>query len=528
MARVAFAPKSANTSTTTALPDFMTTLFDVLVDGIITIDASGIIQFVNVAAQAMFGYTPAELLGRNISVLMPEPYRSRHDQYLADYRQGSRMRIIGVGGRELPMQRKDGSIFAAELAVGEAPGDTNHVFVGTIRDLSERKEAERTQELLRQSQKMEALGQLTGGIAHDFNNLLSIIVGHLDILTEKLSDAPDMQRHVDPCIEAALRGSALTQQLLAFGRRQALQPKTLSVNPLLVRSVALLRRTLGERIDIVTTLADDLHLTHIDPNQLENAIVNLAVNARDAMPEGGKLIIETRNVDLDEDYASRHVEVDPGCYVMIAISDTGHGMTADVCARVFEPFFTTKPLGRGTGLGLSMVHGFIKQSRGHVSIYSEVGRGTCIRLYLPCVHDRASVAEPATTNPQPPSARGERVLVVEDNDAVLTLSTLMIRGLGYEPVSAGSGEQALQLLHAHPDIAIMFSDVMLAGDINGPQLAQQAMMLRPDLKILFTSGYAEAAIAESGILGSGIPLLSKPFRKVDLAAKLAALATPSG
>ncbi|HLI10521.1 MAG TPA: PAS domain S-box protein [Alphaproteobacteria bacterium] len=493
-------------------------VLDTMVDGLVTIDRRGLIRSYNKAAARLFGYAPEEVLGRNVSMLMPEPYRSEHDRYIANYLETRIPKIIGVG-REVSGQRKDGSIFPMEIAVGEINGGGEHAFVATIRDLSERREAEAAREQLRQAQKMEALGQLTGGIAHDFNNLLAVILGNLDLLQEEATEST-LQEYIAPCMKAALRGSELTQRLLAFGRKQALLPKTISLNDLVTHFSGLLRRTLGERIGVVTTLAADLWTVKIDPSQFEHVLLNLAVNARDAMPGGGKLIIETKNVSLDSDYTAQNPDVTPGDYAMVAVSDTGTGMTPAVAARAFEPFFTTKGIGKGSGLGLSMVYGFVKQSAGHVKIYSEPGKGTSIKIYLPRAEGEPfAIAEAPAAAPARPSGK-HVVLAVENDAAVLNLTATMVRSLGYTVVTARSGDEAMRLIEQREDIDILLTDVMLPGSLNGPTLAKQAVALRPGLKILFTSGYAEHAIMESNMLDESVNLIGKPFRKQQLAERL--------
>jgi DNA-binding response OmpR family regulator len=384
----------------------------------------------------------------------------------------------------------------------------------------------RVEESLRQAQKMEAVGQLTGGVAHDFNNLLTAICGGADTLRRLLPQqlGPDearLRRAVRMIEEGAQRAATLTHRLLAFARRQALDPKPLDVNKLVAGMSELLRRTLGESIAVETVLAGGLWRTMTDPNQLENALLNLAVNARDAMPGGGRLTIETANSFLDDAYAVGHPEVLPGQYVMIAVSDTGTGMSAETIEHVFEPFFTTKEIGQGTGLGLSQVYGFIKQSNGHIKIYSELGQGTVVKLYFPRLsHDEAMVAEDAGTEEEARTGSGELILVVEDDEAVRGYSTETLRELGYRVVSAPNGAAGLELLARYPAIRLLFTDVGLPGGMTGRQLADKARVERPDLPVLFTTGYARNAIVHGGILDPGTHLLPKPFTIAALAAKV--------
>jgi signal transduction histidine kinase len=396
--------------------------------------------------------------------------------------------------------------------------------------LEERVEAEVTQrmkaeEALRQAQKMEAIGHLTGGIAHDFNNLLQVVLGNLDGLHRRVNGpaAPsrgDIVRSVEGAIRGAERAAILTHRLLAFSRRQPLEPRLVDVNRLVTGMSELLRRTLGESVAIETVLGGGLWQIFADPNQLENSILNLAVNARDAMPGSGKLTIETANAHLDEAYASEQQEVQPGQYVMIVLSDTGIGMTKEVAEAAFDPFFTTKAPGHGTGLGLSQVYGFVKQSNGHVKIYSERGEGTTVRIYLPRLVGDALVKEEALPRSVPSGDGSETILLVEDDGAVRELNARMLRELNYAVIEAEDGARALQILEAYPNIHVLFTDVGLPRGINGRQLADEALRLRPNLRVLFTSGYARNAIVHHGRLDPGIDLISKPFTTALLAVKI--------
>jgi nitrogen-specific signal transduction histidine kinase/CheY-like chemotaxis protein len=383
------------------------------------------------------------------------------------------------------------------------------------------RELEEVHEALRQSQKMETVGQLTGGIAHDFNNLLQIVSGNLDLLRQKLpSDATHLKRYAERAFTGAERAATLTQRLLAFSRRQPLAPKPLDINRLIPGMSELLHRTLGETIEVEAVLAPRLWTIEADPNQLENAIINLAINARDAMPEGGKLTIETQNTHLDHSYASQNPEVSPGQYAVICISDTGVGMDAETAAKAVEPFFTTKEVGRGTGLGLSMVYGFVKQSGGHIKVYSEVGEGTTIKMYLPRLlgeYDQQSEEQQFAGR----EAHGtELILVCEDDEDVRTYSADVLRELGYKVLEAADGASALAVLEANPDVDLLFTDVVLPGGMTGAVLAKEAAKLRPGIKTLFTTGYARNAIVHHGRLDAGVELLTKPFSYADLAARV--------
>ncbi|HEV7276565.1 MAG TPA: ATP-binding protein [Devosiaceae bacterium] len=378
----------------------------------------------------------------------------------------------------------------------------------------------RAEDALRQAQKMEAVGQLTGGVAHDFNNLLTVIIGGLDtIKRSKPGDEVRVARALDMALQGAQRAASLTGRLLAFSRRQPLQPKPLDANVLVREMTELLHRTLGEQVELEGILSPRLWTIEADQNQLESAILNLAVNARDAMPDGGKLTIETANTALDESYAATDSEVIPGQYVMIAVSDTGAGMSREVLGRVFEPFFTTKETGRGTGLGLSMVYGFVKQSGGHVTIYSEEGQGTTVKVYFPRyagnLDATAAVAGAAT----PTSSEGEVVLVVEDNDDVRAYSTMILSELGYAVIEAAEADSALAILRTDQRVDLLFTDVVLPGK-SGRVLADAAWELRPELKVLFTTGYSRNAIVHQGRLDAGVNLISKPFTFEQLAARV--------
>ncbi|RKH52942.1 response regulator [Corallococcus llansteffanensis] len=387
----------------------------------------------------------------------------------------------------------------------------------------EESEAERrqTEAALRQAQKMEAVGKLTGGVAHDFNNLLQVVSGNLQLLQRDLAGDAKAQRRLEVALGAVERGARLASQLLAFARRQPLAPTAINVGRLVRDMDDLLRRALGEDVEVETVIAGGLWNTSVDRNQLENVILNLAINARDAMEGRGKLTIEAGNAMLDDHYALLHPEVTAGQYVMLAVSDTGSGMTPEVMERAFEPFFTTKPEGRGTGLGLSMVYGFVKQSGGHVKIYSEVGHGTSLKLYLPRTFQVA--VQPADTAAGPVEGGTETILVVEDDPAVRGTVVEVLTELGYRVLKASDGQSALAVIQSGLPVDLLFTDVVMPGPVRSPELARQAKELLPDLEVLFTSGYTENAIVHGGRLDPGVSLLSKPYRREDLARKLRAM-----
>ena len=391
-------------------------------------------------------------------------------------------------------------------------------FLVAAADVTERVRAEAS---LRNAQKMESIGQLTGGMAHDFNNLLQIISANLDLLVKNEGDASKRAARLQSAVAAVERGARLTGQLLAFARRQALDPRSTNLGRMVHEMTDLLRRTLGERIEVESMVAGGLWNTMVDRSQVENAILNLAINARDAMPDGGKLTIEVANAFLDDTYAAQHSEVVAGQYVMLAISDTGMGMRPEVIARAFDPFFTTKPEGQGTGLGLSQVFGFVKQSGGHVKIYSEIGEGTAIKLYLP----RSRKPQDTQESPyeQPIIGGTETILVVEDDDGVRAAVTDLLNELGYTVLRAANAEEALTILKAGAHVDLLFTDVVMPGNIPTRELARRARDSRQNLRVLFTSGYTQNAIVHNGKLDEDVFLLSKPYRKDDLARKLRSL-----
>src|SRR5262245_22354722 len=426
------------------------TILNSAVAAIITIDTLGIIQTVNPATERLFGYNAKELLGQNVRVLMPSPYHEEHDAYIANYAKTGRKRIIGIG-REVKGQRKDGTVFPVDLAVSEFVADGARYFAGIISDLSERKRLEEafleSERKLATAQKLDAVGQLTGGIAHDFNNLLTVITGNLELLENRI-DAPALRELVDEAQEAADLGAQLADRLLTFARRRHLEVEILHLNEVVLKTTSLLRRTLGEQISLSTILEPELWRTKSDSGQIESAIVNLALNARDAMPKGGKLTVETSNVTIDHEGMAglQHPELRPGDYVQISVSDTGTGMTAEVQQRAFEPFFTTKSRGHGTGLGLSMIHGFARQSGGDVSIHSQEGHGTTVKLYLPRLAGSDLVEETKATKDRTERPTGERILVVEDDERVRNLTVRRLSELGYEVLQAPDGVAAMKML----------------------------------------------------------------------------------
>jgi PAS domain S-box-containing protein len=497
--------------------------FRLLVEGvtdyaIYMLDPTGHIVNWNPGAQRTKGYARDEVLGQHFSLF----YTSEDQSIGLPKKALAAAEQTGKYETEGWRVRRDGSRFWASAVINAIKDEDGELvgFAKITRDLTEKRAAD---ERTRQAQKMEAIGHLTGGVAHDFNNLLTIIIGNLETLKRNLggsSDADRLGRSAENAMRGARRAESLTQRLLAFSRQQPLDPKAIDLGRLITGMSDLLRRTLSERVTIETVLGGGLWPAHADPNQLELAILNLAVNARDAMPNGGKLTIETANVHLDETYAAGQAEVLPGQYVMLAITDNGCGMSADVKAKAFDPFFTTKDVGAGTGLGLSQVYGFVKQSRGHVKIYSEVGEGTTIKLYLPRVHSVSATTEEEVVSELARGSASETVLVVEDDSDVRNFSSDTLRDLGYTVLEADNGHVALRLLQTRPEIKVLFTDIGLPGGMNGRQLADEARNRRPELKVLFTTAYARNAIVHDGRLDPGVELITKPFTQAALSAKL--------
>jgi hypothetical protein len=447
-------------------------------------------------------------------MLMPQPYHSEHDGYLANYSRTREAKIIGIG-REVLGLRKDGSTFPLDLAVTEFQLDNQRYFVGIVRDVSEKKRLELQ---LHQSQKMEAFGQLAGGVAHDFNNLLTVISGYSDLLLTKLAPGDPKIKMLDQIHRAAERATSLTRQLLAFSRQQVLEPRILDLNVIVTDIEKMLRRLIGEDVQFSIVLGEAISSVKADPGQVEQVIMNLAVNARDAMPQGGKLTIETSEVELDEFYTNTHPEARAGRFVLLAISDTGCGMTPDVKARIFEPFYTTKGVGQGTGLGLAVVHGIVKQSGGNIDVYSEAGIGTTFRIYLPTAQPQAAPLPGG--HPELPSRGSETVLLVEDEDSVRELATFVLEECGYRVMTAPEGLAALQLMESSRQaIDLLVTDVVMPK-MGGRKLAETLQAQYPGLRVLFMSGYTDDAVVRHGVLQASANFLQKPFTPNSLAKKV--------
>jgi len=494
--------------------NFLQTVLDNVQDALM-VKKGGQIVLVNRACVRLFGVDgPDALLGRTFFDLFHSDYHEiiRERMSIMLDRRGT------VPTIEETIVRADGTPVEVEVTSSRFFDGDGDVLVAALHDISQRKKSETA---LRQAQRMEAVGQLSGGLAHDFNNLLVVIIGNLDLLQERMRHDKDARELIEAMLQAAWRGADLTDQLLSFARRQILQPRLIDLNALVRSTGGLLKRTLGERIAIELRQADDLWPVAADPAQLESALTNLAINARDAMPRGGRLLVETANRVLDEAYAELHREAVPGDYVMLSVSDSGTGIPPEVLPRVFEPFFTTKGNGKGTGLGLSMVYGFVKQTQGHIQIYSEAGQGTTVRLYLPRAGD-LTVPPPA----EEPDALFEAelsILVVEDRPEVRAVVCRQLRELGHIVIGTAGAEEALKVLESERHIDLLFTDVVLPGGIDGDELARRAEALRPSLSVLLTSGFADATLRHDRLAGINqrYTLLSKPYRKQDLSRRVA-------
>jgi len=493
-------------------------LFASSLDLILIVDREGTVIDISPSAEAILGYRPEEMIGRKGAALLHPGDLERAREEMRAVRQGRATRNF-----DCRYVHRDGRIVPLTLSGAWLELEQRYFFIG--RDMTERIALEQQ---LRQSQKLDAIGHLTGGVAHDFNNILTVITGTIEILADAVAHSPQLAAIARMIDDAAWRGADLIQQLLAYARKQPLQPQSTDVNRLVLDTAKLLRPTLGESVEIKMTLEEDAWPAMIDPSQLGTALINLAVNARDAMPGGGKLILETGNVMLDASFATIHAEeVRPRPYVMIAVTDTGVGIPADIRDRVFEPFFTTKDVGQGTGLGLSMVYGFVKQSGGHIKIDSEEGHGTTFKLYLP----RSSSESVAPIERPVAAAEGgeETILVVEDDALVRQYVVAQLESLRYAVLAAASAREALDMIAAGRAFDLLFTDVILGSGFNGPALADEILRLRPGVKVLYTSGYTKDEMATHGRIDPGVALIHKPYRKIELARKIrAVLGTPSG
>jgi PAS domain S-box-containing protein len=480
--------------------------FRLLVDGvreyaIFLLDPDGNVLTWNAAAERMLGHTSAAIVGRSFAAFYPpEEAASRPRTAL------ERAAATGRHREEGWLQRSDGSRFLAEVVMTPVyEGGRLQGFASVTRDLTELR---RLEQQLRQAQKMEAVGQLAGGVAHDFNNLLTIILGNSELVLAAIPDG-DASSLVGEIRDAGERARALTRQLLAFGRQQVVEPKVLDLNAVVRETDRMLQRLIGEDIRLTTVLDPALRRVKVDPGQIEQVMMNLSVNARDAMPQGGGLTIETRNVDLDGGYLRTHAEARGGGHVLLSVTDTGVGMNEATRVRIFEPFFTTKGPGSGTGLGLAVVYGIVKQSGGHIEVYSEPGVGTSFKVYLPTVEE--AIRTTPARGVSRPDTGGETVLLVEDDDAVRSLAARSLRARGYAVLAARDASEALDLFGAHArDIALLLTDLVMPG-MSGRQLAEQVQGEQPSIKVLFMSGYTDDAVVRHGLLQSEVAFLQKPF-----------------
>jgi PAS domain S-box-containing protein len=492
---------------------------------IFQLDPGGVVTTWNPGAQRIKGYTRDEIVGQHFSAFYTE-----EDVETRLPERALRTAVeTGKYDAEGWRVRKDGSRFWASVVIDPIYDEQRRIsgFAKITRDITERREAQlllkATQEQLAASQKMEAVGQLSGGIAHDFNNLLMVVIGNLETVQRQAAKQPSnpaMSRALANAMRGAQRAATLTSRLLAFSRRQALDPKPMDVNKFLVGAADFIQRSLGENVQVEVVGSPGLWFVEVDANQLEVALLNLAINGRDAMPSGGKLTIEGANVFADENYSRYNPEMAPGQYVAICVTDNGVGMPSDVIDRAFEPFYTTKELGQGTGLGLSQVYGFVKQSGGHVKIYSEVGQGTTVKIYLPRLLGRVTEEdEPDAEGTQVGAEESETILVVEDNTDVRAYLAEVLRSLNYKVTTVPNTQAALDVLQQNGPIDLLLTDIVMPGG-NGRELAKQAAILRPDVQVLFMTGYSRNAVVHQGRLDEGVDLLQKPVSQAQLATRV--------
>jgi hypothetical protein len=484
-------------------------------DAMVIANRDGTIALVNVQTEAMFGYTRQELLGKPIQILMPNRFRKRHSEGWEKYFTNPQPRQMGALVNLYGLH-KDGREFPIEIGLNPLETERGILVLSAIRDITEKVQLEAQ---LRQSQKMEAIGQLAGGVAHDFNNLLTIILGNSELLISQLPDNDSLQTKAEGIRKAGKQASSLTRQLLVFSRKQVLKPKVMDLNIVVSEMEKMLRRLISEDIDLVFLPFQALGNIMADRGQIEQIIMNLAVNARDAMPHGGSLTIETANVVLDKKYVKRHIGTEPGPYAMLSVSDSGCGMDADVQSRIFEPFFTTKEEEKGTGLGLSTVYGIVKQSGGNIWVYSEPGHGTTFKIYLPTVEQDIESADGSPDSTE--SLLGsETVLLVEDNDELRNLICDVLQKKGHTVLDAPSAAEAIQICNSHKGaIDLLLTDVVMPG-LSGRDLAKHLEPLRPEMKVLYMSGYTDDAIVRHGVLGAGMAFLQKPFTPDVLSRKV--------
>jgi two-component system cell cycle sensor histidine kinase/response regulator CckA len=503
-------------------PQMVEALLESAAQAILSIDSTGKIVLANRRAEEMFNYTREELVGAAIELLLPESKRGTHAHQREQYFQQPRARPMGIG-MELSGRKRDGAEFPVEVSLSAIHTSDGVFAIAFVTDISQRKQLE---EQLVHAQKMEAVGRLAGGVAHDFNNMLTVISGYSRMILEELRAEDPLREYAEEIGSAADRAGSITKQLLVFSRRQMIEPRVIRVNEVVSQIEKMLHRLLGEDIQLTLDFADDVGHIKADPNQLEQAIVNLAVNARDAMPAGGHIFLQTANVHLDEAYVATHLGVQPGNFVMVAITDTGHGMDTETRKHIFEPFFTTKERGKGTGLGLSTVYGMVKQNGGDIWVYSEPGKGTTVKLYFPRVNQNIVEVNGGEAEQLAEPHKGT-VLVVEDERPVRDLTVRMLQRLGYSVLSAASGREAIEISRSFSGrISLVVTDVVMP-EMSGRQVADAIAGTRPDLKVLFLSGYTEH-IAIHQDFGSGANFLAKPFSRESLSKKLLEMANSAG
>ena len=495
-------------------------IMEAAADAIIVSDAQGIIVRANPAAAALFGHEIKDLIGQNVSMLMPGALARLHDGFMRHHLETGEKRIIGLG-RDVEGKRKDTSVFPLHLSVGKAELSGGRYFVGILHDLTDRQAA---QDALARSQRLDAVGQLTGGIAHDFNNILTVIIGNLELMEMRGTDDRELQLLRDS-LESAEMGADLTSRLLVFAKKGNLKPVKSDLRIICEDALAILQRTIGENYTIKTDFCPTTSQVLVDPVQLQSALMNLAINARDAMPDGGEFLISTSDVLIDDSYMAQETDIEPGEYARLFVSDVGVGMSVEAQKRAFEPFFTTKSETGGTGLGLAMVYGFVRQSGGHITLYSEPGHGTSFGLYFPVVEGSGAEVGRKKDN-RAPKGTGQTVLVVEDNPKVRRLSVERIRELGYRTEEAENGDVAYALLTSGIPVDLVFSDLVMPGSLNGYDLAQKVQGEFPNIRILLTSGYASDVVTERLGGSTEYDVLHKPYRQAELAKRLQALFAP--
>jgi len=510
-------------------------LLEAAPDAMVCVERDGRIVLVNAQAERLFGYAKDEMIGQPVEMLVPDAVRQVHPQHRAGYASDLRPRPMGAG-MELAGRRQNGSTFPAEISLSAIDTGQGMLVTAAVRDVTERiaTEAERQrlktqadrsrlERQLQQSQRLESLGQLAGGVAHDFNNLLGVISSYAAFVAEEIDKQPPsegwqtVRTDIEQVQRAAQRAAELTHQLLSFARREVVQPRVLNINDVVVSVKQLLLRTLGEHVELVTGLADNLNLVLADPGQLEQVLVNLAVNARDSMPNGGKLTIETSNVRVDEEYAASRANVAQGQYVTMKVGDTGAGMPPEVIERAFDPFYTTKPKGEGSGLGLATVYGIITQAGGNVRIYSESGLGTTVTVLLPVTYKSAAAEAPSADRRV--GGAGETVLVVEDEAALREVTRRILARNGYHVMVAAGGQEAIDISARDDQIDMLLTDVVMP-QIQGKEVAERIRARHPGIRVLFMSGYTQGLLDAQGVLEPGIRLIEKPFSEAALLTKI--------